>query len=73
MRGLTPLFFCSIISFVSVHEMSKEKLLSLLSLLEHTISEIRNELTEEEFIDESVFESSPIPLDDYDEVFYDDE
>ena len=53
--------------------MSKEKLLSLLSLLEHTISEIRNELTEEEFIDESVFESSPIPLDDYDEVFYDDE
>ena len=53
--------------------MSRDKLLSLLSLLEHTISEIRKELTEEELIDESVFESSPVPLDDYDEVFYDEE
>lgn len=66
--------------------MSRDKLLSLLSLLEHTISEIRKELTE---IDESIvirkgsdsstlesfteYESSPVPLDDYDEVFYDDE
>ena len=53
--------------------MSKDKLLDLLSLLKHTIGEIRKELTEENIVDESVFESSPIPLDDYDEVFYDEE
>ena len=63
--------------------MSRDKLLSLLNLLEHTISEIRKELTE---VDESIvitkgtdlesfteYELSPVPLDDYDEVFYDDE
>ena len=60
--------------------MSKDKLLDLLSLLEHTIGEIRKELTEEDIVDESVFESIltphssyPVPLDDYDEVFYDEE
>lgn len=71
-EGLTPLFFLCIIPLWSLKNMNTEKLRVIISNLESILECLKSEID----LDETLYKPSitlPVPLDDYDEVFYDDE
>lgn len=71
-EGLTPLFFLCIIPLWSLKNMDTENLRVIISNLESILECLKSEVSLDVPTYEQV-ETSFVPLDDYDEVFYDDE